>query len=249
MKMTRKLIPAFVMLIVSAIMLSTASYAWLAESTSVSAGPMTVKANTDVVFMQISNDKSDWGRSAIATTAESGYLDLITATVTDDQVSWKTAKADSPENAAASGEYESVTDDDKIKSQYTLFNTFYVKMSNAESELQNLKISGVALGENEEIAEDAFDEALRVLVIASNEAGDTVHGIQIWDLGTGDFLEDAEGNTVGDDVLADSVTNEIIMLSVYIYYDGDDERAFTNNLSSAETKNLTVSFDAEQVTQ
>ncbi len=47
MKNTRKLIPAFAMLLLSAVLLCTASYAWFSINTQVTASGMTVKAAVD----------------------------------------------------------------------------------------------------------------------------------------------------------------------------------------------------------
>ncbi len=47
MKKTRKLIPAIAMLLTSAVMVSTSSYAWFSMNSEVTAGNMTIKATTD----------------------------------------------------------------------------------------------------------------------------------------------------------------------------------------------------------
>ena len=238
MKTTRKIIPALVMLLVSAVMLSTASFAWLASSTEVSAGPMTVQANTDVVFMQISNDETNWGRSARALNATSGDLELVNATVDEDVITWRTAEGGDPGKHDKDGDYTAV---DPINATYALINTFYVQMSNATSTLYNLTISEVAV--NEVIAADSFDEALRVLVVATDKT-DKVIGYQCWDLGT-DALSTVGGFSA-DDILAATVTDDTITLSVYIYYDGEDTQAFTNKLNTATSKEITVSFSASE---
>ena len=252
MKMTRKLIPAFVMLIVSAIMLSTASFAWLAESTSVSAGPMTVKANTDVVFMQISNNQNDWGRSATATTTESGNLNLVTPksgsenglTITDGKVTWQTGNGKDPDKPDVDGALTDVPAGDV--NNYVLANTFYIKMSNAESKLYNLKLSGVALAEGDKIAAETFDESLRVLAVAK-DAGSKILGVQCWDLGAKGELK-KDGTKVFGDKLADKVTVDAITVDVYVYYDGNDEYAFTDKLitSVKAGRQITVSFSADK---
>lgn len=244
MKMTRKLIPAFVMLLVSAILLSTASYAWFASNTTVEATSMTVKANTDVVFLQITNDKESgsWGKSAEALTTSSGDLDLVTAEITDGTaVVWKTAEGSDPTK------YDAATGDDdvadyttlgSITSQYALINTFYVRMSNDESTLTNLKIAGVAV-EGESVA-GTFDESIRVLVIAK-DSEENILGIQCWDVGTGDFINNSA------DVLADEVAGDPITLEVYVYYDGEDTEAYTNNnLDAIGQRNISVSFTATE---
>lgn len=252
MKSTRKIIPALVMLLVSAIMLTTASYAWLASSRTVTAGNMTVQANMDVVYMQISNSKevgATWGNSANALTAESGELELVNAYVEEDQVKWRTAVAAVPGESGKEGSYTSVP---TIDGTYALINTFYVKMSDESTkELKNLTINTVSVT-GDPIVTGSFDEALRVLVIAKNAEG-TVLGYQCWDLGTKALLSGFEGTPTltGETKIVNAKNDEskIITLEVYIYYDGEDTYAFTNNLASATEKNISVSFTAEDVTE
>lgn len=55
MKLTKKLLPAVVMLLVSAIMLTTSSFAWFSMNTDVSATGMQITAKADQVYLQISN--------------------------------------------------------------------------------------------------------------------------------------------------------------------------------------------------
>lgn len=242
MKSTRKLIPALVMLLVSAVMLSTASFAWLASSTEVKAGPMTVKANTDVVYMEISNNKSQWGNTATAATATANDLKLVTATVepASKVITWKTAAGAAPGASAADAEtYQTVN---PITADYALINTFYVRMSDkSTTDLENLKISAVTIN-GTTIDAETFDESLRVLVVATDDA-DSVLGYQCWDLGT-DALSTAGGFTSTDTTLASKVDKSTITLNVYIYYDGEDTYAFTNNLASAVQREITVSFSA-----
>ena len=244
MKMTRKFIPALVMLLVSAIMLTTASFAWLASSTEVIAGPMTVQANTDVVYLEISNDKNaaQWGNTAAAGTNASGKLELVTATVADKVISWKTSVGTDPTAFTSNGTYTPVN---PITDEYALINTFYVRMSEkSTTDLENLHISDVSIT-GEPIATKTFDESLRVLVVATDEES-TVIGYQCWDLGT-NALSTAGGFTASD-VLAEDVTKDTITLSVYIYFDGEDTYAFTNNLFSTLSREITVSFAATEPT-
>lgn len=246
MKMTRKFIPALVMLLVSAVMLTTASFAWLASSTEVTAGPMTVQANTDVVYLEISNDKSaeQWGNTATAGTPASGELELVTATVADKVISWKTAEGSDPNaTTAASGTYQPVN---PITAEYALINTFYVRMSEKSTTvLEDLHISAVTINGGATITAKTFDESLRVLVVATDDE-DTVIGYQCWDLGNNALS--TEGGFKATDVLAEEVNNDIITLSVYIYFDGEDTYAFTNNLDSTLSREITVAFAATEPT-
>ena len=261
MKTTRKFIPALVMLIVSAIMLSTASYAWLASNTEVSAGPMTVKANTDVVFLQISNDNSTWDRSAAAKKsigATDDGLELVNAYVDTDNIKWRTAEGASPDSSVkneagytdvttivggTAGEVNGVA---KTQDSYVLYNTFYVRMSNANSTVKDLEVSAVEVV-GDQIVTDSFDQSLRVLVVAKN--GTTVLGYECWKVATAKDGTTTEAESVfKTDVLAATVTNAPITLEVYVYYDGEDTAAKTDNLSSsAAARQVTVSFTATPV--
>ena len=55
MKATRKLIPAIAMLLISAVMMSTATFAWFSTNTSVTAGGMAIQAKSETIFLQIVN--------------------------------------------------------------------------------------------------------------------------------------------------------------------------------------------------
>ena len=61
MKMTRKLIPAIAMLLISAVMMSTASFAWFSMNTTVSATGMQIEAKSDQTFLIISASKTTAG--------------------------------------------------------------------------------------------------------------------------------------------------------------------------------------------
>ena len=82
MKATRKLIPAIVMLLVSAIVLSTASYAWFSMNTTVSATGMTVNA-TSAASLVISN-----AAPTTATTTTTVNLSSTAKTLTPATHNW-----------------------------------------------------------------------------------------------------------------------------------------------------------------
>ena len=234
MKMTRKLIPAFVMLIVSAIMLSTASYAWFANSTTVTATEMSVKANTNVKFLQISSDGSTFGPSASATNKSDDDLNLVTAIVNKEAktIEWKTASAADPSKPDANT--DGLQSADIVKGNFALTNTFHVKMSSETASLQSLKLTGVAVNN----AESVLNDALRVLVVAKDE-NEAVQGIQVWDNESRALIADSST----DSLVATIANGDVYTLVVYIYYDGTDDDAFTNNVTATG-----ANVDAQSVT-
>lgn len=238
MKMTRKLIPALVMLIVSAIMLSTASFAWFANNTTVTATSMTVKANTDVKFLQITDEtKTAWGKTANAKNESALDLNLVHAHIADGKtVSWWKGEADDPASPTANGALTGVAESEISTGKYALVNTFYVKMSNT-AQLTNLTISGVVV-----TGESNLKSALRVLVVAYDE--DTILGAQLWNANANTLIQDAVNNIDSASALADTVTNEEIKLSVYVFYDGEDSSAYTDNTGAVANQTVSISFSA-----
>ena len=96
MKLTRKLVPAFAMLLVAAVMMSTASFAWFSMNTQVKATGMSVTAKTPA-SLEISADQLDWSYSVTPTTPSATGLEPITyydSTADDDKDGWYVPAAD-----------------------------------------------------------------------------------------------------------------------------------------------------------
>lgn len=224
MKMTRKLIPALVMLLVSAIMLSTASFAWFASNGEVFANGMSVKVNSNAQFLEISNeDKADWSNSASAKVTTSTTLDLVHATIESDNktFSWyKAAGATPGSSEAKEGTTEPVTN----PSGYARVDKFNLRMSSgSQTALTNVKVSAISvtgkIGVDEKLA-----NALRVLVVGSNGIA------EIWTNESGTFKPLSND---GAKVLCETVPYDAAEITVYIYFDGESNYAYTNNASLA----------------
>ena len=239
--MTRKLIPALVMLLVSAVMLSTASFAWFANNTSVKANDMTVKVKSDSKFLQIFTATDGDGSTEADATNKTAPddLDLVHAQIAEDNktVSWFTGAAAAPNSSTVND--EGLQPLGTITDTYALINTFYVKMS-TDTTLTNLQINSVTVTGAGELA-----PALRVLVVAKKEADDTLLGAQVWDVAGGALVTTAPINSA--EFLAAQVNGtEFIELDVYVYYDGEDETATTNNAAAGvQEQTVSVSFKAQ----
>lgn len=240
MKTTRKLIPALVMLLVSAIMLSTASFAWFATSTEVTAESMTVKAKANTKFLQISNsntESSSWGTSASPEDTTAKELDLVKPVIADGSVTkWQTATSnDSASGAVNDAGYQDVAQEDV--EDYVLQADFWVKMSdNSSATLSNLKIEKVTSAADEGSDESSLAKALRVLVVGAN-------GLQLWTNETGTWAADSSYTAA----ILTSVTQDAQKITVYVYYDGDSSVANSNTASpdSLTDMNISVIFSAE----
>jgi hypothetical protein len=239
MKTTRKLIPALVMLLVSAIMLSTASFAWFATSTEVTAENMTVKAKANTKFLQISNSStgSSWGIVASPEDTETKELDLVRPVIEGGSVTkWQTATSDdSASGVVNDAGHQDVAQEDV--EDYVLQADFWVKMSdNSSATLSNLKIEKVTSAADEGSDESSLAKALRVLVVGAN-------GLQLWTNETGTWAADPSYTNA----ILTSVTKDAQKITVYVYYDGESSVANSNTAAPDSLTNMQVSvtFTAE----
>lgn len=229
MKMTRKFIPALVMLLVSAIMLSTASFAWFASNNDVVAQNMQVKANSDAQFLQIaSTEGGSYSDSANADEA-AAEVDLVHAVISGTTIKWYTGESNDPGSSTAAEELEEL--EGGVTAQYALICDYFVKVSDGSAgNLTNLTVTGVTVTGN-----SSLSKALRVIIA-------TESGVEMWSNTTGTMTRVGDTATV----LLAEVTKTAKQVMVYAYYDGEDATAFTDNAApdSLENLNITVSFNA-----
>ena len=235
MKMTRKLIPAFVMLIVSAIMLSTASFAWFATRTTVSATDMTVQAKADTKYLTIANTLDGTYGSSVSAATPSATVDLVHAKIEEagkNGVKWYLGSSSDVDNVGNTNADPEVAPD---LSKYALVNTFWFKMSDTSSaKLKQLNVSSIDV--TNYTADEQMNTALRVLVVGPD-------GSQIWKFNGGNQLvkETGEKTSVGNYLIAGEITNvknDANQVTVYMYYDG----AVATSSMAATLNSITVSI-------
>lgn len=235
MKMTRKLIPTFVMLIVSAIMLSTASFAWFATRTTVTATDMTVKAKADTKYLTIANAlDGEYGSTAAATTT-SAEVDLVHAEIADigkENIEWYLGSSTDVNNAGNTNADPMV---DPVITDYALVNTFWFKMSDtSNANLKQLNVSAITVTNYTE--DDLMNPALRVLVVGPD-------GSQIWKFNAGTEL--VKETNLGDYLISDEIDNlknDANQVTVYMYYDG--EVATSNMATTLNSMTVSITFSA-----
>lgn len=247
MKMTRKLIPAFVMLIVSAIMLSTASFAWFATNRDVTANNMSVTANANTKYLHISTAPDSGFNTQVNAANATKTVDLINAKIDTDKTTVKWYLGSSTVSGEVGTTNSTALDDSTVEadvdpadptdSKYALINTFYFKMSDtSNSELKNLTVSGITV-----TGDSSIKNALRVLVVG--EAGS-----QIWKLDTTDptKMVSAGGNNA-EYLITDNITKTspaTKSVKVYVYYDGEDTSATSDKATALTQMTVNVTFTA-----
>lgn len=244
---------AIAMVLVAAVALGSATFAWFVSNNKVDATTSKIYAQSNSAFMYI-RDKDEtstdlltdqssvedaelypahWVTSA-ESTADGNYkgkdaANFFTAFGTSAGANGYAMDAKSLQKVIAENKTAG-SPEAAVAGKYAVKNLFYVGSKGAD--LTNLKVEGCAITSTDG-GNDQFDSALRVLV----KCGDK------WVLcGPNNVIASSDN----DAVLAPTVSSTEQELEMYVFYDGDDAKIYTNNLKDLKTasKRINVVFTA-----
>lgn len=262
--MKKTILPALAMLIISAVMLSTASYAWFAMSTEVSATNMSVSIKSDSSFLMIASqadvDGAITADSTLDTLAAVRKLQKLTttnintskellptahdaATGVDGYNStdvWYTKVASDPTKPdAADSTKKSLTTLGATLDSYVLANTFYIAVAEGSNTMEDLKARVVISNTG---SASLGDPAIRVLIVTETAS---VEYSTAYTFDTTTYVPSLNGVAQNVVDLGDVTANEAVKVNVYIYYDGNDDNIYTTNLLSIAKTSVNVFFTAK----
>lgn len=238
---------AIAMVLVAAVALGSATFAWFVTNNTVKANTNTISAQSNAAFMTIKYNATAVG------------VDDTEATATDDTdkplypaTFGENPTVDAPKGKFAYGYGQKVTADgymldkdglklvkdtgsldDAVAGEYAVREVFNI--SSRGQDLANLRVNKVTAGET--TSNSKLNSALRVLIYV-----DGAHW-EVYDV-NGNFKY-GSGGAAG--VLANAVTHtDNTKVELYLFYEGSDEQIYTNNLPQlTSTKNITVEFTAD----
>ena len=253
----KQLMAAIAMVVVAAVALGSATYAWFVSNNTVKATTSTISAQSNAAFMYI-RDEAETSTDLTFDTSSISSTALYPA-------HWVTAKSGNYASAdigkfytaygttAANGTMvadtlklveksaESLTKGspaDAVTAKYAVKNTFYV--GSKGTTLENLVVAEASFTDgagNTSTSENTdLDNALRILVTCGDN----------WVLcDKNSIIASSNSNK-----LADTVSSTETRVDIYVFYDGDDAQVFTNNLPDLKkaSKCITVQFDATATT-
>lgn len=259
MKLTKKLIPAIGMLVLSAVMLATSSFAWFSMNSQVTASGMSVTAKADQIYLQIMpgevayaafNDSESPLTSATAknTTANIAPTNVY-KNITDpenpaayeggSEYVWVTAMSGSPAEYEKDGDYS-----EAAQADVSLMNTFSFRLSKKAGAAQAdgaLKVKSISFDST--APADAIRNSLCVLFVTrTNGVAQTAVVSQLWtqDAEAGKFTKKAGDTALTSDVVK---ANQAYVVDVYVFFNGDHEECFANNVNTESSYGLSISFD------
>lgn len=261
----KQLMAAIAMVVVSAIALSSSTYAWFASNNKVTATTTKVQAQAED-GLEIALGPSITADNAFSTaaTAEGATVKLL-PTSTIDVTNWfhasavdataSTAKDSTMEQIAPNATTGKVDED-----QYFLLNQFTIRTTNGGAN-KDVLISKVEVTSGS-IAANAIDNSLRVVVtdgtniyfykptLTAGDENDNKHVEAV--TGTGEskvvtrtkvVLWPTEPDEGAGKKILTGVNHDGKNVKIYVYYEGEDTTHYSNNiLTAAEGLNVTVQF-------
>lgn len=259
MKKFKKLIPAFCMLLISAVLMGTSTYAWFSMNTRVTATGMQVTAKSDSKFLQIvagtdafveneaqtsataKNASKQVRPVAIGSAISDDAITELTSTVKASEIKWAEAFSNDPTVSTKTGKYSDVTTKATLTTEdnlYTLVNSFKVRLNEkaGATDAADLTVETVKIESTNTTANNALKKAVRVLIVCGDSWS-------VWGVDAADGTDAKQINgSSSTSVIAAKVTTTATDINVYIFFDGEDDVTTTNNATTLGTDGYKVEF-------
>lgn len=229
----KKLIPALCMLLVAATLLGTSTFAWFSMNDRVTANGMTVTAASESIFLEIKGEgDSDFGITGDANMT--GALKPVAYTTLENGI----------EDVNNNWYYQFSKDIDL--SNTNVFNKTFLTAGDTFTDYVAKTTYQVQLHQGG--GETAYDLYVSSISIPENT------GITVIIAGdSGKYVEFKSSATISaptaENVLFDEVTTSPETITVYIFFDGNDENVTTENIAAltGEVTFTLNAFDESQV--
>lgn len=243
----KQMVAAIAMVLVAAVALGSATFAWFVTNNKVDATTTNIAAQSNAAFMTITNGAA--GANAVDTTHAvtqiSGPIELYPATFGEQSGSTKgtfmTGYGTDLDNATLKGELKSVgTPDEADGKEFAKKEQFNI--SSKGQNLSDLKVESVE-GSTDAAADQLLKTSFRVLVTNADGSAWVVYG-----LGNDGYeikLSSAADNTAP--VLGSVTAGQDTLVNVYVFYEGSDTNIHTKNLQEDKldaSQSVKINFTA-----
>lgn len=242
---------AIAMVLVAAVALGSATFAWFVSNNTVTATTSKISAQSNAPFLKIDKAAITKDSTTSISYAEDADVKLYPAQVVkntdDNKPLFKSAYASS---ATATTELNKSRYDvgdaaAAVAGGFAIKKSFKIGTADEKAgSFKNLKVSGVELTSK---GTDGLEDALSILVVCGDKWAvykKSADGLVLTEYK--DTVSAAGNNTNG--VLADTIAaNNSVDVDVYVFYDGSETNVFTNNLEKLTAIGATVTFTATPV--
>lgn len=241
---------AIAMVLVAAVALGSATFAWFVSNNTVTATTSKISAQSNAPFLKIDKTAITAGSTTSISYAEDADVKLYPAQVvknTDNKPLFKSAYA-SAANATTEltkSRYDVGDAAAAVKGEFAIKKSFKIGTADAKAgSFKNLKVAGVELTSK---GTEGLEDALSILVVCGDNWAvykKSADGTVLTEYK--DKVSAAGVNT--DGVLANAIeANNSVDVDVYVFYDGSETNVYTNNLDKLTAIGATVTFTATPV--
>ncbi len=255
---------AIAMVIVAAVALGSATYAWFVSNNTVKAESATISAKSNSAYLVIdsTNTTISSKTSYSYNTNTNSNTELYPATIEKPSAGndsgkaiWYSAYASDPSKSDIKENSKFIIHDTTANSQnadgskesavamsYALKQTFYIGTGTYDGAFSNLKITGMTVGTAANDTNKNLGNAMRVLVVCGDNW-------QVWKAGTDASQANLlfSGTAAGDAIASSVSKSNDVTVDVYVYYDGSDTNVYSGNLTSiasTNVNNVELTFEA-----
>lgn len=241
---------AIAMVLVAAVALGSATFAWFVSNNTVKATTSKISAQSNAPFLKIDKTAITEGSTTSISYAEDADVKLYPAQVvknTDNKALFKSAYASAATATTelTNSRYDVGDAANAVTGGFAIKKSFKIGTADAKAgSFKNLKVAGVELTSK---GTEGLEDALSILVVCGDNWAvykKSADGTVLTEYK--DKVSAAGNNT--DGVLADTIAaNSSVDVDVYVFYDGSETNVYTNNLDKLTAIGATVSFTATPV--
>lgn len=246
----KQLMAAVAMVIVAAVALSSATYAWFVSNNTVKATTSTISAQSNAPFLMIDKTAITTSSTTAISYATEANVALYPAQVvknTDNTPLFKSAYASASDAATelSNSRYEVGNAAAAVSGEFAIKESFKIGTADAKAgSFKDLKVSKVELTSN---GSDGLEDAMSILVVCGDnwavyKASDNGVVLTAYNDGVSAVGNNTEGVLAATIAAASSVD-----VDVYVFYDGSETNVFTDNLSNLTAIGATITFTATPV--
>lgn len=251
---------AIAMVLVAAVALGSATFAWFVSNNKVEAKTASVSAQSNAPFLKIGLP-SDKELTKTEETQTAGADEVVlypsqwNHVVNPDTYQFESAYASDAKKSdmLAKSRFAVGGVDAPTRSKYALKQSFKIGTTDEKAgSFQNLKVASVTVNAGEK--SDGLKSAICVLVKCGDQWGvykGTTDGTELTayvdETAIVNRLTGKAGTNVSDALAAEIGANKTVDVDVYVFYDGSASTVFSDNLANLKNCGVTVAFTATPV--
>lgn len=243
----KQLMAAIAMVVVAAVALASATYAWFVSNNTVTAKTASISAQSNAPFLMIDkNAVSETSGTSIEFTEASTalYPSQVVANGTNPKFQSAYAKAKNAATELENSRYDVGTAEAAVTAGFAINETFHIGTADTKAgSFKDLKVSKVELTTDT----GKLDNAVSVLLVCGTNWAVykvSADGTILDKYGDGTT---SAGNNGAGTLAATIAAGADVTVEAYVFYDGSDSEVYTEQLNALGTGGVTITFTATPV--